>query len=593
MKIRTYTVAALVASTAMVAGLTGCGSGGSSGGGSSASTAAGATAGQVTSALPTVDRDSSGYAFQSAYNNGVRNTEITALEVATVGTQTGVLVADAPFSNITAVASGTAPQFEVKASYDVSTFATVGTATYAATANRDAPGAGELYIRDAGTGSWSVVPGYGGENELVAAALDSATLITAAGSIARPMKITENGIEIAAINSARPTAALAYDGTMYIGATESNATGGAASLVAVQSSGASQISLPVAGIGQGVFQRVTGMATADVNSGVKVLFVSVGEFDDQGQALSGSLLVSANGQSFESLASYVGRAPTAVAWIDSTIYVGTSAGELLYRDDNGDFQQDSIPTNLGITALLVHGTDLYVGCSDPSGAQLYHRVPNSGSVTPNPGPTPPVSTDYFYNPDIAAIFASKCAACHNGGVPAAEAAWPLTNPASMTADHTEVQSRIDLANPAQSELILKAVNDAPHVGGEVIKKTDPEYQVLVDWITQGAKFDNSGPGPAPALNTFDGDVALLLSDCSGCHGGGANNLTANPNNLTASYNSFVSKTNQTPGQEAMSLLLRKASQSNNTTHGGLTVWAVGSAKYNAVLKWIEDGVLRN
>ena len=62
---------------------------------------------------------------------------------------------------------------------------------------------------------------YGAENELIVAALDSATMVTAAGSIARPMKIAENGIEIAAINSARPTAALAYDGQMYIGATES------------------------------------------------------------------------------------------------------------------------------------------------------------------------------------------------------------------------------------------------------------------------------------------------------------------------------------------------------------------------------------
>ncbi|HBP21391.1 MAG TPA: hypothetical protein DEA08_26840, partial [Planctomycetes bacterium] len=567
--------------------------GGGGGGGDFASTTAGATAGQVTSALPTVDRDASGYTFQNAYNNGVRNTEITALEIATVGTQTGVLVADAPFSNITAVASGTAPQFEVKASYDVRSFATIGTATYAATANRDAPGAGELYVRDAGTGSWSVVPGYGAENELIVAALDSATMVTAAGSIARPMKIAENGIEIAAINSARPTAALAYDGQMYIGATESGATGGACSLVAVASGSANQISLPVAAIGQGVFQRVTGMATADVNSGVKVLFVSVGEFDDQGKALSGSLLVSADGQNFEALASYTDKAPTAVAWIDSTIYVGTSDGELLYRDDNGDFQQDNVPTNLGITALLVHGTDLYIGCEDPSGAQLYHRVPNSGSVTPGPAPTPgPVTTDYFYNPDIAAIFASKCAACHNGGVPAAEASWPLTDPASMQADHTEVQSRLDLANPAQSILIMKAVNDAPHVGGEVIKKTDPEYQVLVDWVTQGAKFDNSGPAPTPSPNTFNTDVfGLLSTSCRGCHGNGSNNFNAGPDQ-TASYNSAVSKTNQTPGQEAMSELLRKASRSNNTAHGGGTVWAVGSPQYNAVLKWIEDGVLR-
>lgn len=49
--------------------------------------------------------------------------------------------------------------------------------------------------------------------------------------------------------------------------------------------------------------------------------------------------------------------------------------------------------------------------------------------------------------------------------------------------------RVTVEDPAQSLLLLKATKRVPHKGGEKIKESWPEYQVLADWIAHGA------PGP--------------------------------------------------------------------------------------------------
>ena len=594
MKIRTLSMATLIASTAFAFGC----SGGGGGGGGTGSTAAGST-GQVSSGLPTPSRDAAGYSFNSFYSPAVniKGAQIAAMHVAPVGTQQGILIADSPFSNVAGVASGTAAVFETKFNFDASSFATIGTQTFAATANRDAPGAGDLYVRDA-NGNWTLSEDSG-ENEMVVAAVSSADLYTARGSIASPMKIKWNGTEIAAVNSARPTAAIGFKGKLVVGASVSGATGGAASLYQLNGSTASQIKIPANGIGGGVFQEVTSMQVAQVTSGTSVtgefLFVAVGEFDINGNALGGSVMVTTDGKVFEQVANFNRDAPTSLAWIDSTIYVGSAAGTLSYRDTKGVMiAEPGLPTLSGIQSLTVHGTDLYIGATTSAGAEVFVRLPGSGSVTP--GPVTPTPKDYFYSTDVAQIMAAKCASCHNGGIPAAQTAWPLASPANALVDHAELISagggRINLATPAASLFLQKATNDTPHVGGEVIKKTDADYAILLAWITQGAKFDNSVTPPTPVAKTFNGDVfTLVQTDCMGCHSGGTGGYTASANQTT-SYNSAVSKTTQTPGQEAMSLLLRKAGRTNGTTHGGGTVWAAGSAKYNVVLQWIQDGVLR-
>ncbi|MBL4849128.1 MAG: hypothetical protein JKY65_26685, partial [Planctomycetes bacterium] len=374
------------------------------GGGGGATTAAGST-GQVSSGLPTPDRDAAGYSFQSFYTPSVniQGATISVLQVAPVATQTGILIADSPFSNVAAAASGTVATFEVKLSFDATSMATVASGTYAATGNRDAPGAGDLYVRDNNTGTWNLFKD-GGSNEMVVAAVSSSDIYTAEGSIESPMKISWNGTEIAAVNSSRPTAGIGFKGQFVIGTTFAGANGGAASLYTLTGSTASETKMPVNGIGNGVFQQVTAMTVASVSSGGTVsgefLFVSIGEFDITGRALSGSVLVTNDGVVFEQIANYNQDAPTSIAWVDSTIYVGTASGALQYRDAAGDMiDEPGLPLLSGIQSLTVSGNDLYIGATTSIGAEVFVRLAGSGSTGGGPVVTPP--QDYFYDTDIA------------------------------------------------------------------------------------------------------------------------------------------------------------------------------------------------
>lgn len=60
--------------------------------------------------------------------------------------------------------------------------------------------------------------------------------------------------------------------------------------------------------------------------------------------------------------------------------------------------------------------------------------------------------------------------------------------------------RISLAAPDASLLLLKASGGVPHRGGIRIQKSSAEYQVLRDWIDQGATYDGNS---APQLQTIN------------------------------------------------------------------------------------------
>src|SRR3978361_1263420 len=46
--------------------------------------------------------------------------------------------------------------------------------------------------------------------------------------------------------------------------------------------------------------------------------------------------------------------------------------------------------------------------------------------------------------------------------------------------------RVSLDDPARSLLLLKSTKAIPHKGGERFKTDSPEYQILAEWIAQGA-----------------------------------------------------------------------------------------------------------
>ena len=52
--------------------------------------------------------------------------------------------------------------------------------------------------------------------------------------------------------------------------------------------------------------------------------------------------------------------------------------------------------------------------------------------------------------------------------------------------------RFNRAAPDQSLFLLKASGAVPHAGGSIVRPGNPHYEILRNWISQGAKFD-SGP----------------------------------------------------------------------------------------------------
>lgn len=72
--------------------------------------------------------------------------------------------------------------------------------------------------------------------------------------------------------------------------------------------------------------------------------------------------------------------------------------------------------------------------------------------------------------------------------------------------------RINLALPEESLLITKAVGDVPHTGGKLIDKGSPFHQVLVDWIREGARFDE---GEIPQPTGIEVEPPQLLLTGSG------------------------------------------------------------------------------
>ncbi len=53
--------------------------------------------------------------------------------------------------------------------------------------------------------------------------------------------------------------------------------------------------------------------------------------------------------------------------------------------------------------------------------------------------------------------------------------------------------RIDFSNPANSLLLLKATSEVSHAGGQRFAVGSPYYNTILNWIKQGAPFDDKDP----------------------------------------------------------------------------------------------------
>lgn len=68
---------------------------------------------------------------------------------------------------------------------------------------------------------------------------------------------------------------------------------------------------------------------------------------------------------------------------------------------------------------------------------------------------------------------------------------PIFDVRALTDDHGA--RRVNLASPGDSLMLLKATGSVPHSGGQLIQPGEPYYEVLRDWITDGARLETSTP----------------------------------------------------------------------------------------------------
>jgi hypothetical protein len=86
-------------------------------------------------------------------------------------------------------------------------------------------------------------------------------------------------------------------------------------------------------------------------------------------------------------------------------------------------------------------------------------------------------TPYSFDPDIVKIFNDyKCSSCH-----------PSKSKPELTYDILKKGGYFSIIDPASSKLYLKLIKDTGHQG---FNTTENEENIILYWITQGAKESN-------------------------------------------------------------------------------------------------------
>jgi hypothetical protein len=70
--------------------------------------------------------------------------------------------------------------------------------------------------------------------------------------------------------------------------------------------------------------------------------------------------------------------------------------------------------------------------------------------------------------------------------------------------------RFNRTHPEESLMLLKPTAEVPHEGRQLIKLGSREYNLLRDWIAQGAKNESPGPARAVSIEILPGDVEMDL-----------------------------------------------------------------------------------
>jgi hypothetical protein len=86
-----------------------------------------------------------------------------------------------------------------------------------------------------------------------------------------------------------------------------------------------------------------------------------------------------------------------------------------------------------------------------------------------------------------------------------------------TTDHFHITRqdrgrRIDLSNPANSLLLMKATGTVPHKGGVRLQKESDDYRLLENWIASGAVGPRDSDPRIQSIEVSPSDVSLALND---------------------------------------------------------------------------------
>ena len=121
----------------------------------------------------------------------------------------------------------------------------------------------------------------------------------------------------------------------------------------------------------------------------------------------------------------------------------------------------------------------------------------------------------FENEVLVALSKQGCnsGACH--GSPSGKGSFRLSLRAfdqaldSLTLVREENQRRLNAMEPEKSLLLTKPLMKVPHGGGMQLRKSDPAYHVLVDWIAQGAPLDPPEQARCVKLEVYPNTQRIL------------------------------------------------------------------------------------
>ncbi|MCY3004553.1 MAG: DUF1549 domain-containing protein [Planctomycetota bacterium] len=124
----------------------------------------------------------------------------------------------------------------------------------------------------------------------------------------------------------------------------------------------------------------------------------------------------------------------------------------------------------------------------------------------------------FENEVLVALSKQGCnsGACH--GSPSGKGSFRLSLRAfdkvldALTLVREESERRLNPLEPQQSLLLTKPNMKVPHGGGLQLRKTDPAYRVLVDWIGQGAPLDPANQARCIKLEVYPKSQRILAKE---------------------------------------------------------------------------------